>query len=55
MTLKDDVLEIQKSVVDLLMSMFLGPGELEIEDKSQTALTTLAEYLDAPDSFEKRP
>ncbi|KDN47829.1 hypothetical protein RSAG8_03249, partial [Rhizoctonia solani AG-8 WAC10335] len=55
MTLKNDVLEIQKSILDLLMSMFLGLGELEIEEESQTAFTTLTEYLDAPDSFETRP
>ncbi|KAH7341270.1 hypothetical protein B0J17DRAFT_645957 [Rhizoctonia solani] len=55
MTLKNDVLEIQKSLVDLLMSMFLGLGELEIEEESQTTLAMLTEYLDAPDSFEARP
>ncbi|KAJ1308055.1 hypothetical protein OPQ81_002122 [Rhizoctonia solani] len=56
MTLTKDVLEVQKSiVVDLLVPMFLGPGELEVEDESQTALATLTEYLDAPDSFETKP
>ncbi|CAE6335255.1 unnamed protein product [Rhizoctonia solani] len=55
MTLSSDVLEVQKSIIDLVMSMFLGLGELEIDDESHTVLATLTEYLDAPDSFETRP
>ncbi|CEL55896.1 hypothetical protein RSOLAG1IB_01908 [Rhizoctonia solani AG-1 IB] len=55
MTLSNDVLEAQKSIVDLLMSMFLGLGELDLDDESQTVLAVLTEYLDAPDSFETVP
>jgi hypothetical protein len=55
MTLSKQVLEAQQSIVHLLSSMFLGLGELEIDEDSQTVLATLAEYLDAPDTFDSVP
>lgn len=47
MALDNAVLETQQSIVQLLASMFLGPGELEIEDESQAVLSTLTEHLDS--------